>query len=306
MKMSRTLLVLAILSAPLLVPLYSGAQVPASIEGPIQEIIPETRRMIVMGVIVNVPAGVPITTPTANLTEMAGAGNPFDLLLGAPLPGRAVPGFLGGTAIVEGVTLPSGNMRATSVFVEPSENVLIGPITAATCTNVSCGGTGNSLSILRTRVVPIPDSRMRFRIQNDFGFPVNLRGANLVGAAASAEGYFVPPRSFRYFLLEITGAPLSNPGVTEVSIQRAQCRPDVDGIQLDVLGATHTPAIGTVTISNGGTTFGAQATVSAGVGSEFGAYTFRLRDNPAFDACPETVTATFGGATASSSVDIIE
>ncbi|MHC1726146.1 MAG: hypothetical protein AB9866_09100 [Syntrophobacteraceae bacterium] len=303
----RSLLILAIISAPLLVPLHAGAQQVAAIEGPIQEISPETRRMVVMGVIVNVPPDVPITTPTANLTEMAGAGNSMDLLLGAPLPGRAVPGFLGGTAIINGTTLPSGNMRATDVFVEPSENVLIGPITAATCTNANCAGAGNSLSILRTRVVPIPDSRMRFSIQNDFGFPVNLTGTNLVGAAASAEGYFVPPRSFRYFLLEITGAPLRNPGIAEVSIQRAQCREDaVDGLQLDVLGATHTPAIGTVTISNGGTTFGTQATISAGVGSEFGTYTFRLRDDPAFTACPENVTASFAGATATAAVDIIE
>ncbi len=306
MRMIHTAMVLAIIMAPLFIPAHAGAQVPASIEGPITAIDPLKSTMTVVGVIVHVPRGIPITTPTANLTELAGAGNPLELLLGRALDGRKVPGFMAGTAIITGVSLPSGNMRAAEIFVEPSENVLIGPITEAVCINADCEGAGNTLKILRAQLSPIRDQRMRFTITNDFGFPVDLTNANLVGAAASAEGYFVPSRFFRYFLLEITGAPLRNPGVTEVSIQRAQCRPDVDGIQLDVLGATHTPAIGTVTISNGGTTFGAQATISAGVGSEFGAYTFRLRDNPAFNACPDTITATFEGATASAQVDIRE
>lgn len=294
----------AIMAIPLLAPFQAAAQL-AAIEGPIQEIIPDRRVMVVMGVTVHIPPGIPITTPTANLTELAGAGNPLELMLGANLPGRTVPGFMGGTAIINGTALPSGNMRAADVFVEPSENVLIGAVTASTCTNANCARAGDVLSILKTRARPITDPRMSFSIVNDFGFPVNLTGANLVGAAAAAEGYFVSPRDFRYFLLEIAGAPLRNPNIAEVSIQRAQCREDAaNGIQLDVLGGTHTPATGTVTIRNGATTFGTVGAISAGVGSAFGTYTFRLRDNPGFNACPENVTVTFAGATASSAVDI--
>ncbi|MHC1726147.1 MAG: hypothetical protein AB9866_09105 [Syntrophobacteraceae bacterium] len=304
MKFDRIFLILAIMSIPLIVPLQAAAQL-AAIEGPIQDIIPDRRVMVVMGVTVHVPPGIPITSPTANLTELAGAGNPLELMLGANLPGRTVPGFMGGTAIINGTALPSGSMRATDIFVEPSENVLIGAVTASTCTNANCARGNDVLSILKTQVRPISDPRMQFSIVNDFGFSVDLTGANLVGTAAAAEGYFVAPREFRYFLLEITGAPLRNPGIAEVSIQRAQCREDaVNGIQLDVLGATHTPALGTVTISNGGTTFGTESTISTGVGSAFGTYTFRLRDNPAFNSCPENVTASFAGATASSGVDI--
>ncbi len=304
MKFARTILILAIMTMPLLAPLHVSAQL-AALEGPIQRIVPENRAMVVMGITVHVPPGIPITTPTANLTELAGAGNPVELMLSNNFPGRTEAGFLGGTAIVNGTMLPSGNMRATDIFVEPSENVLIGAITQSDCTNAACARAGDEFRILKTWVRPITDPRMRFSIVNEFGFPVNLTGANLVGAAAAAEGYFVPPRTFRYFLLEVTGAPLSNPNTTEISIQRAQCREDSeDGIRLDVLGATHTPAAGTVTITNGATNFGTVNTISAGAGSPFGTYTFRLRDNPAFNACPENVTASFQGVTTSSPVNI--
>ena len=42
------------------------------------------------------------------------------------------------------------------------------------------------------------------------------------------------------------------------------------------------------------------------VGASFdvGSYTFRLRNNAAFNECPANVTATFNGATATSDVDI--
>ena len=151
----------------------------------------------------------------------------------------------------------------------------------------------------------IGDARMAAEpVKNDFGFLVNLAGANLVGSPAAVEGYFANGRFF-YFLMEITGAPLANPTQREVSITRAQCRDDPDGIQLDVLGAVHTPATGIVTISdtNGGTEFGAQNAVAAGGG--FGSYTFRLRNNVAFNTCPTSVTAQIDAATATADVDII-
>jgi hypothetical protein len=232
-------------------------------------------------------------------------------LLGAPLPSRIgadglpISGFLGGTAIINGTINAAGTLIATDVFAEPAENVTIGTITAATCVTARCTGAGSSLRLNGTIMKPILDPRLAAGpVTNDFGFAVNLTGANLVGTPASAEGYFAGGR-FNYFLLTVdpAAAPLANAG-REVSITRAQCRDDAGGIQLDVLGNTH-PLAGTVSITNGaGTTFGTQATIASGVAG-FGAYTFRLRNTPAFATCPASVTAVFGAATATAAVNII-
>jgi hypothetical protein len=305
MKMTTafTRIVLGSFLALLLGPLPAFAQI-LGLEGPITRVLPRSNEMIVMGARVLVPRGTPITTPTVNLTELAGTTNPLALLIGDPLPGRVDPGFIGGTAIINGRVNPNGTLVATDVFVEPSENVLIGNVTVSTCTNSVCAGAGNTLRIAGVRMTPIRDARMAVEpITNAFGFRVNLTGANLVGRSASAEGYFARGR-FWYFLMEVAGAPLANRG-REVSIQRAQCRDNAGGIQLDVLGAVHTPATGRVQIvdANDGTVFGGQNAISAG--GAFGAYTFRLRDNPTFATCPTSVTARFGTAEATADVDII-
>jgi hypothetical protein len=290
----------------MLLPLTAGAQAPVFLaEGPIQEVLPATNQMVVMGVTVTVPPGTPITTPTTNLTELAAGGNPLELLLGDPLPGRRpTPGFIGGTAIING-TVIAGVPTATDVFCEPAENVLIGVVSTSNCSNARCRGPASVLEINGTRVVPIGDPRLAAGpVTNEFGFKVDLTGADLVGSAAELEGYFTRNR-FHYFLLSITGVAPANPA-TEVSIQRAQCRNDPDGIQLDVLGAVHTPAAGRVRILNTatGTPFGGVNSVPVGVGSDVGTYTFRLRNNLNFTDCPTSVTARFSGATITSDVDI--
>lgn len=294
-------LFLAILFGPLPV----SAQNILLLEGPIQRVRPALNQMVVMGVTVNVPPGTPITTPTTNLTDLAGGENPLSLLIGNSLPGRSpTPGFIGGTAIINGRVNAAGVATATDVFVEPAENVMLGSISTSTCTNVRCNGAGNLLELNGIEMRRLTDPRLKAGpVLNDFGFNANLTGANLVGNAASAEGYFARGR-FHYFLLQIAGAPLSNPTITEVSITRAQCRDDAGGIQLDVLGSVHTPRTGIVTISDGGATvFGTANAVAAAPG--FGSYDFRLRDQPAFTTCPESVAAEFNGATATSTVDII-
>jgi len=276
------------------------------LEGPITRVLPGSNQIVVMGARVTVPPGTPITTPTTNLTDLAGAANPLTLLVGDPLPGRGTtPGFIGGTAIINGRVGATGTMTATDVFVEPAENVMIGAITEAVCTNARCAGAGNILRLNGAKMAPIRDPRLAAEpIHNQFGFEVNLTGANLVGSAAESEGYFAGGR-FNYFLLAITGAPLANPNQREVSILRAQCRDDAGGIQLDVLGAVHTPARGVVAISdaNDGTVFGTQNTIAAG--GRFGSYTFRLRNDPAFNTCPTSVTAQVGTASATAEVSII-
>lgn len=308
-KLILTGLALTCLSAPMSV---AAQTVPFGVEGPITNIVPNRNAIFVMRGRVTVPPGTPIVSPTG---EMATVGD----LLGNPLPGRVdalgvpIPGFLGGTAIINGtIDNVTGELVATDVFVEPAENVTIGTITQATCSNRNCVGTANTIRINGTLMKPIRDPRIPAGpVTNEFGFNVNLTGltvdplAGPSGITAEAEGYF-DGRVFRYFHLAVaaSAAPLVNPGVAEVSITRAQCRQRAGGIELGVLGNTHPDNGGLVTITNGGTTFGSVNTIPSGVAG-FGAYTFGLGGNPAFAICPANVTATFGGATATSPVDII-
>ncbi len=275
-----------------------------SLEGPIQSILPNG--IVVVGVTVIIPPGTPVVSPTADLTALSG-GDAVTLLAGRRFPGRTPAGFLKGTAIITGRRQPNGNIRATDVFVEPAENVLIGAVTQSTCTTADCSGAGDVFSVLGAPLIPLKDPRMPAGpIMNQYGFASNLALRSVVGKLAAAEGYFAKG-TFYFHTIEVTGASLANPSRREVSVQRAQCRGDVDGIQLDVLGAVHTPATGTVTITGtaDGTVFGTVAAVSAGAGSPFGTYTFRLRNAPAFPTCPASVTAPFGAATAVLDVTII-
>jgi hypothetical protein len=194
-------------------------------------------------------------------------------------------------------------MQAADMFVEPAENVTVGTVTEANCTTANCVGGGSILRINGARMVPIRDPRMPAGpVTNEFGFAVNLTNAtNLVGRPAEAEGYFANNRFF-YFLMSVSGAPLANTN-PEVSIQRAQCTNDPDGISLDVLGSTH-PRNGVVTITDGaGTEFGTINPINPGVAG-FGSFTFRLRNDLAFTTCPDNVTVNFRTATATSAVDV--
>jgi len=295
-------------------PMPAAAQtVPFGLEGPLQRVLPAQNTVVVMRARVTIPPGTPINTPTGELTGIRA-------LIGDPLPGRfqadgitPIPGFLNGTAIVNGtINDLTGELVATDVFVEPSENVMIGTLTEAVCTNAACAGPGNRITINGTVMRPLRDPRIAAGpVTNDFGFAVNLSGlavdpaAGPSGIAASAEGYFARG-IFHYFLMSVGAgaAPLVNANVAEVSITRAQCRQRAGGIDLSILGNTHPNNGGLVTISNGGTTFGTVNAVPAGVVG-FGAYNFGLNGNPAFNTCPANVTAGFGVATATSPVDII-
>ena len=302
-------LALSLLSAPMPV---AAQTVPFGLEGPLQRVLPGQNTMVVMRARVTIPPGTPISSPTGELTGIGA-------LLGNPLPGRfqadgitPIPGFLNGTAIINGtIDNVTGELVATDVFVEPSENVTIGTITEAVCTNAACVGAGNRIRINGTMMRPLLDPRIAAGpVTNEFGFAVNLAGltvdpaAGPSGIAAEAEGYF-DGRVFRYFLMSVGAgaAPLVNAG-TEVSITRAQCRQRAGGIELGILGNTHPDNSGLVTISDGGTTFGTVNAIASGVAG-FGTYNFGLGGNLAFLTCPANVTANFGGATATSPVDII-
>ncbi|OGT00950.1 MAG: hypothetical protein A3F73_11245 [Gallionellales bacterium RIFCSPLOWO2_12_FULL_59_22] len=286
--------------------------VPFSLEGPLSSVAPNQNLMVVMKARVTVPPGTPITTPTRELTGLSD-------LVGKPLPGRVdalgapIPGFLKGTAIINGtINDLTGELVATDVFAEPAENVTIGTITQANCTTPRCIGPGSIIRINGTLMRPLGDPRIAAGpVTNEFGFPVDLTGLVVnpllgpSGITGEAEGYF-DGLVFRYFLLSVGAgaAPLLNANVAEVSVTRAQCRQRAGGIELSVLGNTHPDNGGLVTITNGGTTFGTVNTITTGIVG-FGTYTFDLGGNPSFAVCPANVTAEFGGATASSAVNII-
>ena len=67
--------------------------------------------MTVMGIVIEIPEGVPIATPTAVLTmaQFADARS---------LPGRRQPGFVGAAATVEGYFGNTGTLHAVMVEVE--------------------------------------------------------------------------------------------------------------------------------------------------------------------------------------------
>jgi hypothetical protein len=166
----------------------------AAFEGPVSAIIDNgdgSGIIVVMGVTITIPATAPINSPTASLT-VAQLADP------TPLPGRSSPGFIGATAIInaqsDGVTT-----TADDVFVEPAENVIIGLITSASCTNADCSNPGDSLAVLNSPLVRLTDARIPAGPPaNAFGFTVDLSQGALLGAVVSAEGYFgqiptVPP-----------------------------------------------------------------------------------------------------------------
>ena len=119
-------------------------EVPVELEGTIENIVPSTDSVFVMGIEVNVPRSTPIATPTADINALAAevgatVGRPNtkplvlmrrfrvdgDDVLPAQLPGRSQLGFIGGTAIITGtavlddVTGALLSITADSMFAEP-------------------------------------------------------------------------------------------------------------------------------------------------------------------------------------------
>ncbi len=95
-----------------LTPTVALAQVAVFLEGRINSIVDNgdgSGAITVMGVTVNIPAGVPITTATATLT-MAQLADP------TPMPGRSEPGFVGGTGLIDGTSL-NGVVTATNAAI---------------------------------------------------------------------------------------------------------------------------------------------------------------------------------------------
>ena len=261
------------------------AAVPLLLEGPISAVTANpdgSGNITVLGVLVNIPAGTPITTPTASLT-IDQAADP------TPLPGRIQPGFLGGTAIIEGDSVLGVN-TASSLFMEPSENILGADVTSVPPAAIEIGGT--TLQALTDARIPADP------VMNDFGFEVDPASVP-TGVDAVAEGYFSNNGSgiFNYFALAVADGVMINAGQPEISITRAQCIAGAnpgDPIELRVLGAVHDPALVSITLKDfGPTTFDIQSSAINADNPVFGDYSFNVRNNPAFQVCPASVTAEF-------------
>jgi hypothetical protein len=243
---------------------------PLSLEGPIDSVVDNgdgSATMTVMGIVVSVPSGTPISSPTAVL-------NASQLANQTPLPGRPQPGFVGGTAIITGEALGGVN-TADDVFVEPSENIIGG----------ECGGFGCA-SISGVPVVQLTDSRiMAGPVVNGNGLQVSVTQI-LEGSPAAAEGYYGTAangvKTFYYFLMEAEGPLLAANSAYEISITRARCRDDDNIRILGGISATQ----GVVHIE-GDINEDVQIVVD-----EFGQGTYSYRDDISGN-CPATVTVSY-------------
>lgn len=188
--------------------------------------------MNVMGMTILVRPGVPITTPSATLTLAQLASTTV-------FPGRTQAGFVGGTAIVEGTwDATASRIDATSVFVEPAENVIIGIVTAN-------GATGMAINGVPVTQLPATELRMP-SLPTITPEGVAVFAASVpVGTPIAASGYHSAGRFYSYLLEPDTGTPVTQ--VPQVTITRAQVREQTPnnqrGDNVDVRGAvttTHT------------------------------------------------------------------
>lgn len=259
--------------------------VEAAIEGPITAIDVVNNTITVMDIVVSVPPGTPISTPTSSGLSLA------NLAAAPPFPGRSVDGFLGGTAIINGESL-GGVMTASDVFSDLFENVVVGEAT-------DTDGDPNTLHLLGMLLEPSTDPRMPAGTPtNGFGFEI-VPSTIAAGSLTAAEGYFGDDQVLRWHTLESDGGDLVNAGLTEVSITRAQCRDRGNSIELEVRGGVHDPASGPVLIQrqrpNPVNGFANVATVQAVADAEapgFGAYRLTRTVNNVAN-CPALLKAVF-------------
>ncbi len=203
------------------------AVIDAEIEGRITDADPAGAgaMLTVVGVSVLVPDGTEIRTPTKLLTVA-------ELLDPTPFPGRAEDGFIGGTAIVEGTfDTATGLLTATSVEVEPAENLLLGALTAFAPATINL-----------VPVVLLPEDEPRLPadpLVNEFGFPVVMND-KVLDQPAAADGYY-DGAIFRAYHMEVAATADLVSNDPQIVITRAQFQErdpaDERGDSFDIRGA---------------------------------------------------------------------
>lgn len=249
MKMLRKALVIAALGAAGISRLIAQVPLTASIEGTISSITYNSSQsvtMIVMGVNVNVAKALAdagdVISPSADLSLETLAGK-------VVLPGRGLQqGFEGGTAIVEGVW-QNNQLVASSVFVEPAENIMLGQVTAANPLRINgveiailpeAGATAAFTSNLDARIVPghLLPRLGPTGLRHEVGIPLASVKANVL---AAAEGYFADGKFNAFVVDAADGVALTDSD--QLAITRAQVRertPNTTrGDEYDIRGGIH-------------------------------------------------------------------
>ncbi|MGE3174062.1 MAG: hypothetical protein AB7O97_15655 [Planctomycetota bacterium] len=185
-----------------------------------------------------------VTVNVAGATMALPSGRPVSLAdaLGAPLPGRTAPGFVGtGVGAVVAPSLLGAD--GIDILFDPAHNVIIGPLTQN-----DPGGPfqGRTISVMGLELVPVVDPRMD-PFQALVGpLPVDLATVPL-GSLVEVLGW--PGDDGRFYVTEL-GADVGVPaggGVNLIAIERGQCRTDKG--RLEVRGA-YSGTGGTVEILN--------------------------------------------------------
>lgn len=233
--------------------------VPVAIEGGIDSID------LVRHVITVMRVPVVIDRTTAIVTQSGAVISEPDLL-GDPLPGRTVPGFSEGRANITGVYV-EGKVHAISVYVEPSEDVLVGPAT--------CGP--NLISVLGRHIVMNEDERMWGSAVNESGFVVDPTTCPL-GTPVEIVGYDAGDVFFATQLVSNFARLLP---ANQTLIERAQCTP---GSNLEVRGAS-TSQQGEVSVYND-VTNQLLGTAPVTPNEASGEFRFRISHAP---TCPQRV-----------------
>ncbi len=239
--------------------------VPVEIEGPLSQYVNTSGRLhnggvlTVMNAPIVVDAATEFVSPTGDRTSAGLTATQW--MRGETFDGRRRPGLLGGTVIVTGeYNTATGEILASEVFSDVSENVMLGVVTDSSCSEPNCDGEGDFIRGNNGPVfLPNKDPRLLAGPLTDAGlFKLNLKNKSLVGTVDApttfgGEGYFSDDKIYPF-----VGAPnaeqaliywafelgenrpdlLATPELAEISALRIRC---TEGGRLEVRGFVHAP-----------------------------------------------------------------
>lgn len=177
------------------------------------------------GMTVNVPSTATVSSPTHNI-GIAG------LLSDYQLPGRSEPGFIGGTCIIDGENSGMTN-TASSVYLEPAENVIVGEVSQSIKDPANPDGPPRPFKIRDVEIVLLDESiatgdSATSRLitskkpRNEVGVEINLDTVEM-NDLSSAEGYLGSDGKLYAYVIETTGGsgdPANNV-LAQATVQRA-------------------------------------------------------------------------------------
>lgn len=192
-----------------------------------------------MGMTITVPETAPVSTPTAALDMARFADS-------TPFPGRAEPGFVGGTVIATGCVKTDANgahvYLADSVSSDVNENVMLGIVTGLPTVDAE---QKVRLEVLGTPVELLQDARMpAHHLSNLYGMEI-IPESVVPGNEISIEGYYgdTDPKTLHAWAAEVGGGNLVLVSdAPQVSIQRFRCAGDLSLLGGIYFGAAAGPS----------------------------------------------------------------